>query len=82
MAEPGADVGGFPDAYPVRYEILCLKDGAVLKLADALGRTAEIALEADYARLLALGLLGALPRQPVSGFLGGNNPPAEGAADG
>lgn len=66
----GADVGGFPDAYPVHYEILCLKDGAVLKLADALGRTADIGLAADDARKLALGLLGALPAQPVSGFLG------------
>jgi hypothetical protein len=82
MPELGADVGGWPDAYPVRYEILCLKDGAVLKLADALGRTAEIALGADDARLLALGLLGALPRQPVSGFLGDNNPPAEGITRG
>ena len=75
MAGIGADVGGFPDAYPVRYEVVFLKDGAVLKLADRYGRTAEIALTADDARLLALGLLGALPRQPVSGLLGVTYPP-------
>lgn len=72
----GAEVGGRPDAYPVRYEILALQDGAVLKLADALGRHAEVALGADDARLLALGLLGALPCQSVSGMLGPDDPPA------
>jgi len=50
--------------------VLPLKDGAALKLADALGRTAEVALTAHDARVLALALLGALPRQSVSGVLG------------
>ncbi len=63
-------MGGHSDAYPVRYEVLPLKDGAALKLADALGRTAEVALTAHDARVLALALLGALPRQSVSGVLG------------
>jgi hypothetical protein len=66
----GADEGGFPDAYPIRYEIRALKDGAVLKLADALGRHAEVVLSADDARLLCLGILGALPSNSVEGILG------------
>jgi hypothetical protein len=66
----GTEVGGRPDAYPFEYKILTLKDGAVLKLTDALGRQAEVVLSAGDARLLALGLLGALPRHPVSGTLG------------
>ena len=66
----GTDVGGCPQAYPIAYKILALKDGAALKLTDALGRTAEVVLSADDARLLALGLLGALPHQSVSGVLG------------
>ncbi len=71
----GTHVGGRPDAYPVQYKVLRLKDGAVLTLADALGRTAEVALSAGDARLLALGLLGALPAQSVSGEFG--NAPTE-----
>jgi hypothetical protein len=66
----GAEVGGSPDAYPVEYKIVALKDGAVLKLTDAFGGKAEVVLSADDARLLALGLLGALPHQSVSGVLG------------
>jgi hypothetical protein len=78
MADPiriGAEVGGHPDAYPVRYKILSLKDGAVLKLTDAFGQCAEVALSAGEARVLALGLLGALPALPVSGLLGADDPP-------
>jgi hypothetical protein len=73
----GTEVGGRPDAYPVKYEILALRDGVVLKLTDALGQRAEVALGADDTRVLALGLLGALPAQPVSGLLGADNPPLE-----
>lgn len=70
MTVPGADLGGRPDAYPVSYEVRSLTDGAVLKLADALGRKGEVVLTADDARLLSLGLLGALPAQSVSGTFG------------
>lgn len=73
----GTDVGGCPDAYPVGYKILALEDGAVLKLTDALGRKAEVVLTPDDARLLTLGLLGALPHQSVSGLLGADNPPLD-----
>lgn len=69
----GADVGGFPQAYPIRYEVLSLADGTVLKLTDAMGRKAEVVLSADDTRLLGLGLLGALPSQSVSGSFGASS---------
>lgn len=65
-----ADVGGFPDSYPIRYEVQPLKDGTALKLTDARGCTAEIVLTADDARLLGLAIFGALPPQPIMGLLG------------
>lgn len=52
----GADVGGSPQAYPIRYKVLNLKDGKVLKLADTLDRHAEIVLSDDEARTLASDL--------------------------
>lgn len=76
MLRIGADVGGSPDAYPVQFKILALKDGAALKLTDAFDGRAEIVLSIDDIHLLAWGLLSALRHQSTSGTFG----PAEGSA--
>jgi hypothetical protein len=55
---------GTADAYPVRWRILRLKDGVVLKLRDALGGTADAGMDFDEAFAPGLAIINASARNP------------------